>query len=699
MEVNSRMLQLIELLLSADGSISVEDALKAVDYSQRTLFYNLEKVNAYFAEIDVQPVVRQKGMLIWDVSQADHVRSCLTEQAAGIYALSKTERKAIILVRVATSHQPVTVELLSSLFDISRNTILSEIKELRQELAQIGIELDSAGRAGYQLAGDEITIRFKTMECIHSLATQRLQQDMLQHLIENAGVFCGRTLTQTDFAELQRIVSDCEALVQVKYNYASINEAVSYLLLIAIRAGKGRNAVYLDDMEGCPEYEAAGRIIDALLSLGIVIPQKEQGYVTAVLLASKLYDDDRSSPDADIDLLAFSQDLVDVFSAKACVQFKNRDELVKRLLFHVRPMYYRLRYRIKVRNVLADEIRKRYAGLYKLTELAVRSVEEKYGLFIPTEEIAYICVYIGGWIDERLLLEPEIDENTVIIVCGAGIGTSLLLRTQMVGLLGSEYNYYIMEERDAAAVAIADCALIISAVDLGLTQDNYIRVNPILTKSQQKKILNWALTHKGAQHTVQVKQLLELIEEYAHIEDREALAFSLLNYLTDGIAELPARGSVRLQEALSSNLVQLVDREDISVNEALELACKPLVDSGIVRCGYHRSIEELVDRLGLYSEIAPRIMLAHGIGEGYVKALGISLSVFKTPVFFPKWDKEISAIFVLSAPDNESHLPILEDIMKLVQSPSACQRLAVGDFTDDRALRDYIINSLKQENN
>ena len=92
-------------------------------------------------------------------------------------------------------------------------------------------------------------------------------------------------------------------------------------------------------------------------------------------------------------------------------------------------------------------------------------------------------------------------------------------------------------------------------------------------------------------------------------------------------------------------------------------------------------------------------MLAHGIGEGYVKALGVSLSVFKKPVFFPKWDKEISAIFVLSAPDNESHLPILEDIMKLVQSPSACQRLAVGDFTDDRALRDYIINSLKQENN
>ena len=696
MEVNGRMIQVIELLFSGDGFVRVEDALKSLDCSQRSLFYNLDKVNAYFAEIGVSPVSRHKGALDWDASQAEQVKLDMMQRGQGGYALSKAERKAVMLAYIATAYNPVTIELLSGLFDASRNTIISEIKELKQELAEIGVALVSLGRGGYALQGDEISIRFKTMECIHSLTTEYLLQEVQQHMLESAGSFIGRSLSDDDLEYMRHVVASCEALIQVKYNYNSINEAVSYLLLIAIRAGKGTSAAaYMEEIEPCAEYEAAGTIIRSLAQRKINIPTQERSYIAAVLLASKLYDADKRVAEAQVDLQGFVEELVDVFSAKACVQFQNRDELIRRLLFHVRPMYYRLRYRIKVRNVLADEIQKRYSGLYRLTEISVRAVEQKYGISVTTEEIAYLCVYIAGWVDERTLLEPQMDENTVLIICGAGVGTSLLLRSQLLTLLGSSYDYRILDERESVSQRMENCALVVSAVDLQPPPETFIKVDPILTRSQQKKILAWSLQHRGSGQVADVKKLLSIIEEHAEIQDRDALAFSLMRWLSDGNAEHIDRGQDLLC-SLEGDKIQVLDYA-ADVEQAFYLACKPLVECGAVRADYHRSIEEIVDRLGLYFEIAPHILLAHGKQEGYVNEVGVALSVFRQPVVFPKWDKEISAVFTLAATDNESHLKILEDIMKLVQNPLACQRLASADFADAQELGAFIKDSVKQQ--
>ena len=62
--------------------------------------------------------------------------------------------------------------------------------------------------------------------------------------------------------------------------------------------------------------------------------------------------------------------------------------------------------------------------------------------------------------------------------------------------------------------------------------------------------------------------------------------------------------------------------------------------------------------------------------------MGVALSVFRKPVLFPKWDKEIRVMFVLAAPDNESHLPLLDDIMKLIGNGACRRQLTDGNFAD-----------------
>ena len=50
--------------------------------------------------------------------------------------------------------------------DISKNTLVTDIAALKKKLTEVGLFLHSSNKTGYEISGDETTLRFYVIECL-----------------------------------------------------------------------------------------------------------------------------------------------------------------------------------------------------------------------------------------------------------------------------------------------------------------------------------------------------------------------------------------------------------------------------------------------------------------------------------------------------------------------------------------------------
>ncbi len=83
------------------------------------------------------------------------------------------------------------------------------------------------------------------------------------------------------------------------------------------------------------------------------------------------------------------------------------------------------------------------------------------------------------------------------------------------------------------------------------------------------------------------------------------------------------------------------------------------------------------------------VMLAHAKPQDGVNRLNMSLTIFKKPVVFNE-NKAAKIIFMLCAEDNERHLKIMNDLLKLAAADKNLSRLANANTANE------ILSALKE---
>ena len=132
-----------------------------------------------------------------------------------------------------------------------------------------------------------------------------------------------------------------------------------------------------------------------------------------------------------------------------------------------------------------------------------------------------------------------------------------------------------------------------------------------------------------------------------------------------------------IPECLNLSKILVTDSE-INWQDSIFLAGKYLVQNGSIDKKYLDIILSQTMYYGPYMFITDHIMLAHAKPEDGVNKMDLSLAVFKNPVVFPK-GKQAMILFVLAAEDQEKHLKILNDILKIAENPENTRRLTAAD--------------------
>lgn len=686
MELNSIIITVYEMLLTSGGRLSVEDALESAGVSRRTLTYNLKKLNYALRQNGSPPVVLEGDYIETDIGEGEAVLASLLRMENASYILSGEERRALIFLSAGLIGCDVMVERLCDMMQVSKNTILGDVGELKTALGKLGIQWISKGRQGYSVGGDELSVRYCLYEHLSHVRTEHTQALTGEILSKAVAVRTGVQMDfNTAFGTLCDAIEGAEQYVQGKYSHNTLTELAYYLLLALCRQGNG--SLYVDDepLMATREYEAAGHIMRTLAGKGLAIGQDERAYIAVVLLGARTISYAQVAAQTPIDLNALAADLVDTFEAKACVTFEGRAARIEQFLLHLRPLYYRLKYQIKVANPYADKIRREYSGLYGLTESVVHAVGARYGLSFPDEEIAYICVYFTAWLKYQHGDEDGAARR-ILIVCGAGVGTSLLLYRQITDIIGTGYRFETKDLREALA-AEDQYDLIITTVELPGRGERVMRVSPMLTGQQKEALLAWSFTRPAEDKVLhQVEQVLQMAEQYATINNRAKLAINLRRFFETGgeMASLPG-----LWDVLTPDMLRITGRA-MGGDAAVRLACECLLAAGCIGPGYADSILGIVEQMGLYSEIYPGMLLAHARPSAQVYRVGLSLTLFRRPARFEQQERDISVILTLCTPDNHSHMQVLQELMQLLGQKSVRDALLAADFRDAAQLNRFL---------
>lgn len=685
MNLNKNTVSILEALASGDGRASVEELCRALGINRQLLLYYLSTLNGSL-QVEGYPKIALEGdWLSLESTASAELSVIIGAYDHADYAFIKEERHDLMVIMMALRPSPVTIGYLCSFFMVSRSTTTTDIATLRTLLDREGLALVSLGRSGYRIEGEERRLRWRVMDSFYrldSVVAKRVARGVLfQAVCEvTPEVDCQvESLMSRVEGIVRSSVSSAERSLGEKLSFSLLGELVNYLLCVALRdqvcpsVSVGHSTGIA--LEGAPEWFVASGVMEGLRSIGLPIHDEEHAYVSALFRGSRVFSLDDPGNVNDLRSVQLVSSLVEEFERQVCASISNREEFMKRLLPHVRAMVCRISYSIKLPSTILRHVAENYCQLYNATNLVCKSLEDQIGVSFAPDEVAGLCVYFGsqdfGNHSAGQDLRRPIARRRILVVCSSGIGTSLLVCQQLHDLLGPGFCCVSCSLRDYPPLDVDTYDLVVTTVKSPLFDEHAIVVSPSLTRSQERRLLDWSVRSSMSNSSLS-GDIMGIIERYVDDSDALSLLGELSAYLGSG-GQLPAR-ELRLLDILPASRIQIAD-ERLESADAIRLGCAPLVRDRVVTEAYAGKIIRTIDKLGLYAEYRHEILVAHAEPGPESLDVGMSLTIFRRPVLFERWGRAYRVIFTLAATDASRHVPAMRDLMALLSSDVICDTL------------------------
>lgn len=293
-------------------------------------------------------------------------------------------------------------------------------------------------------------------------------------------------------------------------------------------------------------------------------------------------------------------------------------------------------------------------------------------------EISLIAIYFGSQ------MVRQAKQGTVLLVCSAGLGTSRLLKEELlahfpdVNVIGpitkSEYNN----------IQTDGYSLIITTTPLNSHPSNkVILLSPILTQRDlillQKLFVERGILQTNSKfNESKFAALMDVINDTAIIRDPVKLSEGIKEILatdTEKRQKIIKNNYPKLSELITKDTTSFVDGQNLNWQAAIELAAKPLSKNNQIRHTYIEAMINNVIQNGPYINIGRMVAFAHAKTEDGVNSLGMSLLHLKEPISLVNKQHPIKLVFVLAAVDQESHVNAMAELAALLRDEEKLDRL------------------------
>lgn len=347
------------------------------------------------------------------------------------------------------------------------------------------------------------------------------------------------------------------------------------------------------------------------------------------------------------------KEIVDLIESEMNIKLKPGD-LFNEFVYHVTFMINRLKFGIKLKNPIIEDIKQKYPVAYKMAELTKSLIEDKFNLKISKDEVGFLAVYFGVFISENNYENNKI--YRVALICGTGRVTARLISSQLKKILYSETNIDLFSINEVTDELLDNYDLVLSTVEVNSNSlTSIIYLDEIFDESK-------------------LRQKIE------HVKFTEKLEVPLL-------------------QGMDSVLLSLLDEEkffildkNLRYEENIDAMIENLYENGYVDEGFkdRMRVREAKSTMVFDKNIAfPHVV--NYKGDKVIVALG----VFEEKIIAKK-DKEVKLVFLLGIPekigvDETILIKIYNEIISIASNSKV-----VEDISKLKNYRDMLFYFIKE---
>lgn len=637
------------------------------DLTRGQLNYALKKINDSLVDEKLSEIKRTKNghflianEILSNFKGGDEQLGEPTES----YVFSGKERAAIIELMLLSKEEYLSLNHFIDELKVSRNTVLRDLKEVDQELQQHELALKYTRQKGYFIQGDEWNKRNVLSDLLNNLA---VMYNGINVIIQFANIDPQQIETFRKRVEL------VEEELEVQFTDERLRTLPLLIILMIRRAQKGKLISYsfkvnYRELADTKEYLAADRVIWDVDGLS----ENERVYVTMLLLTTNLSRGDILSVKEINKMKEALEKVIANFERIAGVNLEEKEKLLERLLVHMRPAYYRIKYHLNLQTRFYQENKDaNLFSLFYLVKEASGPLETYFGQSVPDAELFFISLFIGSHIVESTeIVHPE-NRKRAIIVCPNGISIAALLENTLKNLL-PEIDFVLSMSAREFYRTDYDVDFIFSAVPLK-TEKKVFVVNNFLSDQEKRQLRERVLRSTAIIQTeiVTPEKILAVVKKHAQVVDETSLYEELLSLFTPKESIILEKKRPHLIDLLKGETIQIFE-DKVSWSEVLDALARPLERQQVITTDYIKALKKEMPILPAYTVLRHKIALPHTVAEAGAIGVGISLGLVKKGILTED-GRKIHTVILLGSNDKEEHLDLIFEMMSLAGADELAQ--------------------------
>ena len=615
--MNTYIAQIIQLLLYNGGEATFDVLMEQMHISKRMIDYYLRQFEEWRVGKSFPLISREDDKILLQCKDYNNFWSdFIKEYDVKDYFLSAIERQACIVLLIGISNARIKIEYLVEFFQVSKNTIANDLLIIRKALCKYHVYIENKGKGGYFFTGKECDIRYILMQCYHYHDNDLFHKYKLEYILEELRNYGFETSGLV--CKVRKLLKYAEHQDNEKYYFLALDDLVETILLIACRMQK----FDFDCKEEIPKKaEATMRLIGSQFKeIGINYTSRELTYLYLILQSAKvsIYNLNDFSNEV-FDLI---NDIIHYFKAISQLNIFEQTEIYNMFLIHVKSMYFRTKYKIKITNFIGAMNSSLY-GFYCIAEKVLAKVGSKYNLTYDKDEVYFLSYYFASLEQVSEPLTSNI--GNVLIICVSGLGSSMYLKTQCLKIFENSFTISICDIKNIDNYLNEDTKLIISTIDIDDKTCKGIplkRVHQVLTDKEKQELSEWFFMNRFSfnKESEMIHDVMDIVKECAVIKNQNKLFHNLNQYFNP----INCTDLLHLKDIFSLDSITQLPSVT-SLEQFIYCAGQPLLDHSYIKEAYLVNIIDVLNQHGPYCECFDGILVAHAVPQNDVECPCLSL--------------------------------------------------------------------------
>lgn len=483
----------IILLCSEEKYTSSESLSEHLNVSTRSISNYIKDLNFMLGD-DIVSInyVKTKGYKL-NIKNLDLYQKLIVKNMHGNYMLnSKEERVLFLIERLCSYNDFITLGQLSQGFNISRSTLVNDIARVEEVLEEYNCSLQKVQNVGIKILGEEVDIRIMMLSLFCKTELFYLYDSKL---------FSSLNISKDRFKDFER---ECKVFFK-EQNFSIVENVIEKIIkYIIIGIYRIKQGFYIGKIS--KKYKVFLESKEYKLSLGILhiankvfdglFKEIERFYITLPLLVRNApYGYEINSNEPNEEILILVEEIVEKIYEKTGLVIDDLDfkyNLAQHLLYTMN----RIIFNINIKNTFLNEIKDNYRLPYELARLAIEEIEKKYNVAVPKDELGYIAVHFGGYLESKQIIDDNLKK--IAVISDLGLGTTVFIKSRIQKIVRDECEIDIFTTQMLNKETLKYYDLIFTTSDIISLEDQaFISISPLFNKDKITDIIKKQIYFKS----------------------------------------------------------------------------------------------------------------------------------------------------------------------------------------------------------